>query len=63
MNDDNQLRLYTSLGPPPDAFQAYISESSVPCVLAMYYTLQVVDNYGDQRNTFQNGFFFIPSGG
>ena len=29
------------LGPPPDAFQAYISESSVPCVLAMYYTLQV----------------------
>ena len=26
---------------PPNAFQAYISESSVPCVLAMYYTLQV----------------------
>ncbi len=30
------------IGPPPDAFQAYISESSVPCVLAMYYTLQVL---------------------
>ena len=31
-------------GPPPDSFEAYISESSVPCVLAMYYTLQVARN-------------------
>lgn len=28
-------------GPPPDAFQAYISETPVACVLAMYYALQV----------------------
>ncbi|XP_043207189.1 negative elongation factor B-like [Amphibalanus amphitrite] len=27
-------------GPPPDAYQAYITESSVACLLAVYYTLQ-----------------------
>ncbi|KAF2368452.1 Cofactor of BRCA1 [Trinorchestia longiramus] len=26
-------------GPPPDAYQAYLQESSVACVLAMHYTL------------------------
>lgn len=32
-------RLLFFLGPPPDAYQAYLQESSVACVLAMYYTL------------------------
>ncbi|KAK4020803.1 LOW QUALITY PROTEIN: negative elongation factor B [Daphnia magna] len=38
---ESALTVIEHSGPPPDAFQAYISESSVPCVLAMYYTLQV----------------------
>nr|CAG4643811.1 EOG090X0363 [Lepidurus arcticus] len=28
-------------GPPSDAYQAYINDSSVACTMAMYYTLQV----------------------
>jgi len=42
-NDEREsaITIIEHSGPPPDAFQAYISESSVPCVLAMYYTLQV----------------------
>jgi len=28
-------------GPPPDAYQAYIQENGVACVLALYYTLHV----------------------
>lgn len=31
--------LVSSTGPPPDAYQAYLQESSVACILAMYYTL------------------------
>jgi len=30
------------LGPPPDAFQAYLGESSVAATLAMYYALNLV---------------------
>jgi len=28
-------------GPPPDAYQAYIQENGVACILALYYTLHV----------------------
>ena len=35
--------VYVLLGPPPDAYQAYLQESNVACVLAMYYTLHTAN--------------------
>jgi len=29
------------IGPPPDAFQAYVNDSGVAATLAMYYTLHL----------------------
>ena len=46
-------------GPPPDAFQAYLSESSVPCILAMYYTLQVARLRDKVFTCFVLKIFFI----
>ena len=37
---DGVCVLCSATGPPPDAYQAYITESSVACLLAVYYTLQ-----------------------
>nr|XP_053633945.1 negative elongation factor B-like [Cherax quadricarinatus] len=31
--------MHDRMCPPPDAYQAYLQESSVACILAMYYTL------------------------
>ncbi|KAL7640276.1 UNVERIFIED_CONTAM: hypothetical protein RMT77_009690 [Armadillidium vulgare] len=36
---ESAITIIEHSGPPPDAYQAYLQESSVACVLAMYYTL------------------------
>nr|CAG4640717.1 EOG090X0363 [Eulimnadia texana] len=41
---ESAITIIEHSGPPPDAYQAYVSDSSVACVLAMYYTLQVARN-------------------
>ncbi|XP_022672438.1 negative elongation factor B-like isoform X3 [Varroa jacobsoni] len=42
--DDRETAITTieHSGPPPDAYQAYINESGVACILACYYTLHTV---------------------
>ncbi|XP_003741538.1 negative elongation factor B [Galendromus occidentalis] len=42
--DDRETAITTieHLGPPPDAYQAYVNESGVACILASYYTLHTV---------------------
>ena len=32
---------FFQLGPPPDAFQAYVGDSGVAATVAMYYTLHL----------------------
>ncbi|KAK4294919.1 hypothetical protein Pmani_032489 [Petrolisthes manimaculis] len=36
---ESAITIIEHSGPPPDAYQAYLQESSVACILAMYYTL------------------------